>query len=226
MEEWVRLQCNGREVCAFYAQPQKVTGTTPSIVLAMHLFGVDVHMRAVAARFAGAGFATIIPDLYAGFDAPNPDEVSDYRQFIPFTRLLSFETVDPAIRASREWLKLRFPAGKTAIAGFCMGGIIASVRTSGYADVFAAAAVWYGLSPKVTAESVDIPIFGSYASEDSGIPVDTVESFRDALRVPHDIVIYPGAKHAFFDDTREAYDRAAAEDSWRRTITSLNTWLR
>ena len=37
--------------------------------------------------------------------------------------------------------------------------------------------------------------------------------------VAHDIVIYPGARHSFFNDRGPNYDRDAARDAWRRTLS-------
>ena len=42
-----------------------------------------------------------------------------------------------------------------------------------------------------------------------------------------EIHIYPGADHAFFNDTRpEVYNEAAARDAWNRTITFLRAELK
>jgi len=37
-------------------------------------------------------------------------------------------------------------------------------------------------------------------------------------QVPHDIKIYPGAKHSFFNETSRNYNEAAAQDSWGRVL--------
>ena len=44
--------------------------------------------------------------------------------------------------------------------------------------------------------------------------------------IQHDLVIYPGAGHAFFNDTRpEAYNEGAAVDAWARTLDWLRSHL-
>jgi carboxymethylenebutenolidase len=98
-------------------------------------------------------------------------------------------------------------------------------RTIGYSEIFDAAATWYGAIRSTDASAVDIPIVASYGAEDRGIPVDEIESFRSHLRVPSDIKIYPGAGHAFCDDTRPGSDAAACEDSWQRAIAFLKRHL-
>ncbi|HTJ24908.1 MAG TPA: dienelactone hydrolase family protein [Candidatus Limnocylindria bacterium] len=223
--EWVQIERDGSTMRAYVAAPRDTTPSTPSVVLAMHLWGLDRGTREAARRFAVAGFATIVPDLYARLDTPDPDATDDVRAFVPLARSLAFETVDPDIRASARWIRARFPDGKTAIAGFCMGGVIATYRTAGYADLFSAAAVWYGLHRQIDPANVEIPIVASYGADDTGIPVADVERFRAGLRVPHDVVVYPNAEHGFAD-RRAAYQKDAAEDSWRRAIGFLTPRLR
>jgi len=62
-------------------------------------------------------------------------------------------------------------------------------------------------------------VVGSYPGNDltaaSGQRLD-VE--LDRYHVPHDIKIYPGAKHSFFNDTLSSYNEAAAQDSWERVL--------
>lgn len=219
--EWLELTREGGSTRAYVAAPRDPLPTTPSIVLAMHLWGIDAGYRDVARRFAHAGFATIVPDLYARFDVPSGDDATDHRPFVPYAQRLVHAEIDADIRAAAAWLRARLPDTKTAIAGFCMGGRIAMYRTAGYSELFTAAAVWYGLHPDVDPHHVDIPIVASFGGADPGIPVADVEAFRDALRVPNDFAIYANAQHAFCDDRRSAYDRDAAEDSWRRTIAFL-----
>ncbi len=55
---------------------------------------------------------------------------------------------------------------------------------------------------------------------DQGIPQEQVEELRTALQnagVEHEIVVYPGAPHSFFD---RSYDEhaAASADAWKRVL--------
>lgn len=219
--QFVEIDRDGEPMRAYYAAPRHLQSETPCVVLAMHLFGIDANQRETARRFASCGFAAVVPDLYARFDAPDGDGSSDHHAFLPFARGLSAETVDPDIAAAACWLRARVPGTKMAIAGFCMGGVVAMRRSVGYAGTFDAVAAWYGLSPDVDPANVDIPIVASYGADDAGIPVARVEAFRSGLRVRNDVKIYPRAGHAFCDSTRAAYEPVAAEDSWQRTLAFL-----
>jgi carboxymethylenebutenolidase len=221
---WVDVECDGSSMRCYFAAPHAAGDMTPTVVLAMHLTGIDAWMRSIAHRFATEGFAIVIPDLYARFHAPDGDVVDDYKQFIPFAQKLDPAMVDRDVRAAAAWLRERYPRSKTAIAGFCMGGVMALTRTIGYRDVFSAAAVWYG-AIRIDPKLVEIPVVASYGADDTGISTESVEAFRAALTVPNDVVMYPGAGHAFSDDTRPAYEKNAADDSWRRSIALLHRYL-
>ena len=55
---------------------------------------------------------------------------------------------------------------------------------------------------------------------DQGIPREDAEAFDEALDsagVEHELVIYDGAPHSFFDRKQEEFAEAS-EDAWRRTL--------
>jgi carboxymethylenebutenolidase len=214
---------DGSTLRAYSALPSRVGADTPSVVLMMHVWGVDQSMRETAHRFAAEGFATIVPDLYARFGAvPDGDATGDHTLFMPFAKQLTSESIDQDTRPAVSWLRERYADSKTAVAGFCMGGTMATYRIVGYTDLYSAAVVWYGLSDDVDPAKAEIPIVASYGADDTGIPAEKVEAFRDKLPVENDFKIYPNAGHAFFDETRQRYAPNAAEDSWTRVIAFLN----
>lgn len=209
----------------YYTRPQAIDERTPSIVLALHLWGIDRPMRDAAQRFADAGFAVVVPDLYAGMTTPPGDGAQDHTAFVPFAQKLTFETVDAHMRAAAAFLKERIPRTRIAIAGFCMGGTMALRRAYGHSDLFSAAAVWYGNVTSVDPSQIDVPIVASFGADDHGIPVEKVHAFEQGLRVEHDVVVYPQAGHAFCDADRPTYRAQASDDSWRRTLAFLRKVL-
>jgi carboxymethylenebutenolidase len=72
------------------------------------------------------------------------------------------------------------------------------------------------------APSIRQPMLGLYGGADSGIPNDTVEKMRAALKAAgntaSEIVLYPGTPHAFYADYRPSYRKEAAEDGWKRAV--------
>ena len=62
--------------------------------------------------------------------------------------------------------------------------------------------------------------------DDPGIPVEDVEAFDRALDdagVEHEIVVYPGAPHSFFDRKQEEF-AAESEDAWNRVLAFLERY--
>jgi carboxymethylenebutenolidase len=225
---WIEVtRGDGSSMRAYAALPSSVEATTPSVVMMMHVWGVDESMREVAHGFADQGYAIVVPDLYARFDGvPDVEEKTDYTLFKPFAEKLTTETIDADTAPCVAWLRERYAETKTAIAGFCMGGTMASYRTVGYTNLYSAAALWYGLSNDVDPAKAEIPIVASYGADDTGYPKERIEAFRDKLTVPNDFKIYPNAGHGFFDQTRKNYEPNAADDSLKRTISFLNEHLK
>ena len=47
----------------------------------------------------------------------------------------------------------------------------------------------------------------------------------DAAGIANDMVIYPDAQHAFFNDTRPSYHPQAAADAWQRALAWFRKYL-
>ena len=122
-------------------------------------------------------------------------------------------------------------AGRLAITGFCWGGRIVWLYAA-HSTRLKAGAAWYGRltnprTPQWPKHPVDIaadlkaPVIGFYGGKDAGIPLDTVELMRDALKAagkPVEIIVYPEAQHGFNADYRPMYDAAAATDAWKKML--------
>ena len=100
-----------------------------------------------------------------------------------------------------------------------------------------AGVAWYGrlvgatddLQPKNPIDVVGelkAPVLGLYGGADSGIPVESVEQMRAALKKaagnPRRSSLYPDAPHGFHADYRPSYRPEAAKDGWRR----LQDWFK
>jgi carboxymethylenebutenolidase len=220
----LQLDVAGAKIAAYAAWPRNAVVQTPSVVVVMHIWGVDASIRDVVRRFAKAGFAAIAPDLYARWGAPSGDGTTDSAVFRPFAKRLDREQYVDDIRAAAAWTRAKFPATKTAILGFCMGGRIALQAAADTGDLFVAVCPFYGSFDGVDPNALRIPVCGSYGGRDTSIPPADVHAFAAALHVPNDIRVYDDAGHAFFDDQRATYVPAAAEDAWKRTLAFLQRY--
>ena len=73
------------------------------------------------------------------------------------------------------------------------------------------------------------PVLGFYGEEDPIIPPDDLAALRAALAAsgqPCEVRSYPGAGHAFMNETRSVmYRPEAAADAWRRLVPFLRQHL-
>jgi carboxymethylenebutenolidase len=113
--------------------------------------------------------------------------------------------------------------------GFCIGGHM-TYLTACETDVRAAAS-FYGGGIAAAAGPGGAPstigrtgkirgkLLGLFGGKDGLIPKSQVDAIRAELakhRVRHEVVVYPEADHGFFCDQRATFQKAAAEDAWKR----------
>jgi len=96
--EWVQF---GRH-SGFLARPEGVAAGLPGVVVIQEIWGVDGHIEDLTRRLAGAGYAALAPDLFAGPGGrPEPlgrERLAEAQAFV--NRLTSGSWTDPAVRAA------------------------------------------------------------------------------------------------------------------------------
>ena len=115
------------------------------------------------------------------------------------------------------------------MVGYCLGGTVCYLAPCRGADVDATVA-FYGNAPDPGAQlkHAECPIFGIFGGDDPIINEEHVRRVRGGLKgsaLDHQVKVYRGMGHAFFNDTRPNYDDRAAGDAWRRTLTFLREHL-
>jgi len=104
--------------------------------------------------------------------------------------------------------------------GFCFGGAM-SARLATVDPDLKAAVIFYGQNPPLEAvPGIHARVLGLYGAEDPGITL-TVPAFADAMSAAgkkFDHHVYPGAKHAFFNNTRPNFHPESATDAWERVV--------
>ncbi|MFR3706868.1 MAG: dienelactone hydrolase family protein [Enterobacter hormaechei] len=75
--------------------------------------------------------------------------------------------------------------------------------------------------PVDIATDLNAPVLGLYGGQDTGIPLDTVETMRHALRAANAKAEIVGkeAGHAFNADYRPSYHAESAKDGRQRMLT-------
>jgi len=213
----VLYQSGMRQLNGYLARPGG-DGPFPAVFVIHEAFGLNEDIKDIARRFAGAGYVALAVDLFAGSNRA----ICMFR----FMGELLFKSLDNnSIRVLKT--ALTFLAERPGVdnarlgaIGFCMGGAFA-IAWACNDDRLKAIAPYYAGNPRpLEAVARLCPVVGSYPTGDfttsAGQKLD-VE--LDRYNVPHDIKIYPGTRHSFFNDTGRVYDAAAAQDSWQRVMT-------
>lgn len=224
MDEMVQFPFAGGNTGGYLATPEK--GSGPGVIVIQEWWGLVDHIKDLCDRFAEAGFVALAPDLYHGKSTKSPDEAG---------RLMMAMRIDDAERdlsAAVEYLTIQdsTTSEKVGVVGFCMGGALA-LYTATKNDNVGACVVFYGGHPKVKPDlpNLNAPVLGLYAENDRSVTPDSVRALDrevKALGKPIEVVIYSGADHGFFNDTRpEVYNAEASADAWQRTIAFLREHL-
>ena len=193
----------------------------PGIVLTQEWWGIEPHVLDLAQKLAAQGFIVLVPDLYHGQVATEPD---DARKLV----LLVRENVDRAlgeVELALEYLRghAQVQPKKLGIMGFCMGGMLTFKTASRYAHL-GAVSPWYGGGYDPAAEDltrINAPILAVYGEQDGGISPAQIELIEKTIRAAgKDITVkvYPGAGHAFLNNTHGSYNAAAAKDAWQLVL--------
>lgn len=221
----IDFRSNGSSTPGWLALPE--SGSGPAVVVLQEWWGLVDHIKDVAERFAAEGFVALAPDLYHGETTSSPDDAG---------RLMMALNIEGAVRdmkgAIGYLLGLDSVAPKkVGVVGFCMGGQLALAAACGSPDV-AACVDFYGVHPDVKLDfsRLRAPVLGLFAEKDGFVTPEVVRKLEHDVRGAGgttDFHVYPGADHAFFNDTRpEVYAAAAAGDAWRRTLEFFRAHLR
>jgi dienelactone hydrolase len=160
--ERLKLTVGSDSIPAYAAWPKNASVSTPSVVVVMHIWGVDASMREIVRRFAVAGYAAICPDLYARFGAPSGDNNDDFSVFRPYAKQLQRPQFVGDLSAAADWLSKKFAGTKTAVLGFCMGGRMAMQAANDTGHRYAAVLPFYGSFDNVDPAKIEMPWSRSY----------------------------------------------------------------
>jgi len=228
----VKIPTATGDIPAYRAMPDKGS-RFPTVLVVQEIFGVHEHIKDICRRFAKAGYFAVAPELYARqgdvAGLSNIQEIlSKVVSKVPDSQVMS--DLDAAVAWAAKTRKAN--TSRLGITGFCWGGRIVWLYAAHNPNVKAGVA-WYGRlvgqsSPLTPKHPVDVaadlkaPVLGLYAGKDQGIPLDTVEKMRAALKAAgktaSEIIVYPDAQHGFHADYRPSYGKADAADGWRRLL--------
>jgi carboxymethylenebutenolidase len=223
--ESVSFASNGDTASGYLAKPPG-DGPFPAVVVIQEWWGLDAHIKDLAERLAWEGFVALAPDLYHGQVATEPDDAR--KLVMALNRPIALREIASALGYLGDLPEVE--PKSVGVIGFCMGGgLTLAAAATGDARIGAVAAFYGGVQPTPEFVSgIKAPVLAVYGEEDAGIPPEQyngLEAEMDRQEKTFDMVVYPGAGHAFLNDTRPAYNANAAADAWARAVQWFHTYL-
>jgi carboxymethylenebutenolidase len=183
--------------------------------------GLTNHIKSVAGRLAASGYSALAIDLLSeeGGTAKftDPAQATAALNAAPSGRFVA------DMKAGVDELVRRTPDRKPGVVGFCFGGgMVWSLLAAGEPRL-RAAAPFYGPLPSGAdlSGSRNAAVLAIYAELDSRVNAsrDAAKAAMEKAGLTHEIVTFPAADHAFFNDTGARYQPTAAATAYERLLS-------
>jgi len=204
---------------AYFARAAKPTGA--GMVVMPDVRGLHQFYKELAQRFAEAGIDAVAID-YFGRTAGLGDR-SDSFEYMPHVEKTTPEGIAADTAAAMAYLKSKDGGAVKAVftVGFCFGGSN-SWNQSALNPGLNGCIGFYGRPPRSLPfiDKMKAPLLLLIAGADAATPREQFIEFDRKLSevgVPHEMHIYEGAPHSFFDRTYEQW-KEACDDAWRRML--------
>ena len=216
---------DGNRFAAFAAEPDEPAGA--GVVILPDVRGLYRFYEELALRLAERGHPAVAIDYFGRTAGVGKrDEDFEYREHVDQT---TPEGIQADVRAAVEWLR---GEGCNAIftLGFCFGGHHSWLAAAG-GHGLAGAIGFYGVpgerdghpGPIQRAGEMKAPVLALQAGADAHITAEANAEFERALEaagVEHELVVYEGAPHSFFDRKQEDFQEAS-DDAWNHVLGFL-----
>jgi carboxymethylenebutenolidase len=217
--------------------------TWPGVVFIHDVWGLTEHSQQFCERLSSDRFAVLELEFYRRTPEPKITDPGHWIRELDDSQVLGdagegvrFLSTHPACAERR-----------IGVTGVCMGGMYALLAAASVPGL-SAAAPFYGLlshghgllsgeldparkprSPLDAAADVACPLLGFFGEDDDFVPLEDVRELErrlDGTAQETEVVIYPGAGHAFMNEPRvEAFRPEAAADAWSRLEGFLHRHL-
>lgn len=216
------LELRAADGHAFHAALAAAAGKPRGgLVVIQEIFGVNAHVRAVAERFASAGYSSLAPAL---FDRIETSMELDYDQNgvdkgREAVAAIGWDAPLRDVRAAADWLAAQGLA--VAVVGFCWGGTLACLCAT---RLGLPAVSYYGArTVPFLHERPQAPMLLHFGERDELFPLDQIEKVRTAWP-SSTIQLYP-AGHGFNCEARADFHAESASRAFRHSLAFLEREL-
>jgi carboxymethylenebutenolidase len=217
---------DGTRFMAHAARAGKSTGA--GMVVIPDVRGLHPYYKELADRFAEIGVDAVAIDFFAR-TAPSEDR-SDKFDFMSQVPLTKPDTLQADIAAAVSYLRSADGGQVKSLysMGFCFGGALSYLQAASglnYTGVIGFYGWPLGLKrwpdrpkPIDAVDRYKCAVMSVFGGADEGIPQADVDAFDQACKkakVKHDLKVYAGAPHSFFDRKYTEFAEASG-DAWKR----------
>ena len=223
---------DGTRFMAHAARAAKPTGA--GMIVIPDVRGLHPYYKELADRFAEVGVDSVAIDFFAR-TAPSEDR-SDSFDFMAQVPQTKPDQLQADIAAAAAYLRGSEGGQVKSLfsVGFCFGGALSYLQAASdlnYSGVIGFYGWPLGLKrwpdrpkPIDAVSRYKAPVQSLFGGADEGIPQADVDAFDAACKkanVKHDMKVYPGAPHSFFDRKFKEFADASA-DAWTRVQTFVS----
>jgi carboxymethylenebutenolidase len=202
----------------YLARPS-AEGSYAAVLVIHENRGLNPHIEDVTRRMAKDGFIAFGGDYLTamGGTPQDADKARDMIGQLTPEQSLTFSQAAIAALAKLPWSN-----GKVGAVGFCWGGgQVNALAASGDPNLKAGVAYYGRQAPAADVPKIAAAVMLHYAENDERINAGIAE-YEAALKAngkAFELHMYPGAQHAFNNDTNAArYNKEAADLAWGRTV--------
>lgn len=214
----------GTDVMGYLVQPTG-DGPFPAVMVCHENRGLVEHIRDVTRRLAKAGYVALAVDLLSrdgGTANVAPADVPGKLTANPNQGVADFQAAFTHLQA-QDFVQ----ADKIGMVGFCFGGGITWRVTTAIPELKAAVPFYGPAAPVEDVPKIQAAVLAIYGENDqrinAGIPA--IEEAMLQNNKTFEKIIYPGANHAFHNDTGQNWNEEAAYDAWEKTLAWLEQYL-
>jgi len=210
---------DGNKFMAYFARAAQPRGA--GMVVMPDVRGLHHYYKELAQRFAEAGIDAVAID-YFGRTAGIGDRTESF-EYMPHVEKTTQENIGLDVAAAVAYLKSKEGGAVKSVftVGFCFGGS-SSWNQSALNPGLNGCIGFYGrpVRSEPYIPKMKAPLLLLVAGADAATPVEVSKEFERKLAaadVPHEMHVYEGAPHSFFDRSFDQW-KEACDDAWRRIL--------
>lgn len=205
--------------------------TDKAVIVVQDIFGWELpNTRYITDMLANNGYTAICPDFFAGKEPWSP--ANDWAMLQEWLKTRSPREVSREVDAVLKYLKERCNAKRTAVVGFCWGGVATHHMMLQYPELKAGVSVYGIIRDDDGRYDLNHPTLFIFGEKDTVIPLDQVSLLQENLtkhcKVDFKVKIYPGQTHGFVHRKKEDInpeDKLYIEEGRRDMINWLNKYM-